>query len=30
VTVAEIISAVDEPLDATSCGGRGNCHDEHP
>jgi Rrf2 family iron-sulfur cluster assembly transcriptional regulator len=31
VTVADIISAVDEPLDATSCGGRGNCHEqEHP
>jgi len=30
VTVADIIAAVDEPLDATNCGGRGNCHDEHP
>lgn len=30
VSVADIISAVDEPLDATNCGGRGNCHDEHP
>lgn len=30
VSVADIISAVDEPLDATSCGGRGNCHDDHP
>lgn len=30
VSVAEIISAVDEPLDATSCGGKGNCHDDHP
>jgi Rrf2 family iron-sulfur cluster assembly transcriptional regulator len=28
VTVADIITAVDEPLDATSCGGRENCHDE--
>jgi Rrf2 family iron-sulfur cluster assembly transcriptional regulator len=27
VTVAEIIHAVDEPLDATMCGGKGNCHD---
>jgi Rrf2 family transcriptional regulator, iron-sulfur cluster assembly transcription factor len=27
VSVADIISAVDEPLDATSCGGKGNCHD---
>ncbi len=30
VSVADIISAVDEPLDATNCGGRGNCHDDHP
>jgi Rrf2 family iron-sulfur cluster assembly transcriptional regulator len=29
VTVADIIVAVDEPLDATQCGGKGNCHDEH-
>lgn len=28
VSVADIILAVDEPLDATSCGGMGNCHDE--
>lgn len=28
ITIAEIIVAVDEPLDATSCGGLGNCHDE--
>jgi len=28
VTVAEIVSAVDEPLDATQCGGKENCHDE--
>jgi Rrf2 family iron-sulfur cluster assembly transcriptional regulator len=28
ITIAEIILAVDEPLDATSCGGKGNCHDE--
>ena len=28
VTVADIISAVDEPLDATQCGGRENCQDE--
>jgi Rrf2 family transcriptional regulator, iron-sulfur cluster assembly transcription factor len=26
VTVADIITAVDEPLDATQCGGKGNCH----
>jgi Rrf2 family iron-sulfur cluster assembly transcriptional regulator len=30
VSVADIISAVDEPLDATNCGGRGNCHDDQP
>lgn len=30
VTVADIISAVDEPLDATNCGGKGNCHDDRP
>jgi len=29
VTVADIIRAVDEPLDATQCGGRENCHEEH-
>jgi len=29
VSVADIIRAVDEPLDATQCGGRENCHDEH-
>src|SRR3954453_12577450 len=28
VTVAEIIPAVHEPLDATQCGGKENCHDE--
>ena len=28
ITVADIIVAVDEPLDATSCGGKENCHDE--
>ena len=28
ITVAEIISAVDEPLDATQCGGKENCHDD--
>lgn len=25
ITVADIVFAVDEPLDATNCGGRGNC-----
>lgn len=29
VTVADIIIAVDEPLDATQCGGKGNCHGEN-
>lgn len=28
ITIAEIIVAVDEPLDATGCGGKGNCFDE--
>jgi Rrf2 family iron-sulfur cluster assembly transcriptional regulator len=27
--VADIIRAVDEPVDATQCGGKENCHDEH-
>ena len=30
VSVAEIIRAVDEPLDATQCGGKENCKDEGP
>jgi Rrf2 family iron-sulfur cluster assembly transcriptional regulator len=29
VSVADIIVAVDEPIDATQCGGKENCHDEH-
>ncbi len=28
ITVADIIYAVDEPLDATQCGGKQNCDDE--
>jgi Rrf2 family transcriptional regulator, iron-sulfur cluster assembly transcription factor len=28
LTVAEIILAVDEPIDATQCGGKENCHDD--
>lgn len=28
ISVADIVVAVDEPLDATKCGGKGNCHDE--
>lgn len=27
INIAEIISAVDEPLDSTKCGGEGNCQD---
>ena len=27
-TVSDIIFAVDEPLDATQCGGKENCHDD--
>lgn len=30
ISVADIIQAVDEPIDATKCGGLGNCHDELP
>ncbi len=29
MSVGEIIKAVDEPIDATQCGGKENCHDEH-
>ena len=29
VSVADIIVAVDEPIDATQCGGKENCHDDH-
>jgi Rrf2 family iron-sulfur cluster assembly transcriptional regulator len=28
ITVADIISAVDEPIDATQCGGKENCADD--
>jgi len=28
ISIAEIVIAVDEPLDATKCGGLGNCHGE--
>jgi len=28
ISVADIIVAVDEPVDTTQCGGRGDCHDE--
>ncbi|MFN3398282.1 MAG: Fe-S cluster assembly transcriptional regulator IscR [Sulfurimicrobium sp.] len=30
ISVADIILAVDEPIDATKCGGLGNCHDDLP
>ncbi len=30
VSVADIIQAVDETLDATQCGGKADCHDDHP
>jgi Rrf2 family transcriptional regulator, iron-sulfur cluster assembly transcription factor len=31
ISVAEIVVAVDEPLDATKCGGKGDCHgDQQP
>jgi Rrf2 family iron-sulfur cluster assembly transcriptional regulator len=29
VSVADIILAVDEPIDATQCGGKENCQDDH-
>lgn len=29
ISIAEIIRAVDEPIDATQCGGLGNCLDDH-
>ena len=29
ITVADIIIAVDEPLDSTQCGGKENCHGAH-
>ena len=28
VSVADIVTAVDEPMDATQCGGKENCHDD--
>lgn len=28
VSVADIIDAVDEPIDSTRCGGKENCHDD--
>ena len=29
ISVADIIVAVDEPVDATQCAGKENCHDNH-
>ena len=29
ITIAEIVIAVDEPLDATNCGEKGDCRDGH-
>ena len=29
ISIAEIVIAVDEPLDATKCGGKGDCHGEN-
>ena len=28
ISIADIILAVDEPMDATQCGGKENCHDD--
>jgi len=28
ILIADIVVAVDEPLDATTCGGKSNCHDD--
>jgi Rrf2 family iron-sulfur cluster assembly transcriptional regulator len=30
IKVVEVVLAVDEPLDATNCGGQGNCQDGKP
>ncbi len=30
IPIADIILAVDEPLDASNCAGRGDCHDGKP
>ena len=30
IAISEIILAVDEPLDATKCGGAGNCFEDQP
>jgi Rrf2 family iron-sulfur cluster assembly transcriptional regulator len=28
ISVSDIVTAVDEPMDATQCGGKENCHDD--
>lgn len=30
ISVADVVLAVDEPLDATQCGGKENCHSDGP
>lgn len=30
INVADIIEAVDEPVDSTKCGGKSNCHNDQP
>jgi len=30
INIAEIIEAVDEPVDSTKCGGKSNCHNDEP
>lgn len=30
INIAEIIAAVDEPVDSTKCGGKANCHNDQP
>lgn len=30
INIADIIEAVDEPVDSTKCGGKANCHNDQP
>jgi Rrf2 family iron-sulfur cluster assembly transcriptional regulator len=30
INIADIIEAVDEPVDSTKCGGKSNCHNNQP
>ncbi len=30
INIADIIEAVDEPVDSTKCGGKSNCHNDQP